>query len=62
MDAAKAYEDAKNAQKTSADWLADCEAEIARLEKRVADLKDSIEQVTKSLEAHRAELKKLEKQ
>ena len=61
-DAAKAYEDAKNAQKTSADWLADCEAEIARLEKRVADLKDSIEQVTKSLEAHRAELKKLEKQ
>ena len=59
-DSAKAYADAKNAQKTSADWLADCEAELDRLEKRIADLKDSIDQVTKSLDAHRAELKKLE--
>lgn len=59
-DAAKAYADGKNAQKTSEEWLADCEAEIDRLEKRLSDLEKSIADVKADLEDHRAELKKLE--
>ena len=59
-DAAKAYADGKNVQKTSEEWLADCEAEIDRLEKRLSDLEKSIADVKSDLEAHRAELKKLE--
>lgn len=59
-DAAKAYADGKNTQKTSEEWLADCEVEIERLEKRLAELEKSIAEVKADLEAHRAELKKLE--
>lgn len=58
--AAKAYADGKAAQKTSEDWLTDCEAELERLENRVKDLEESIRDVTASLDQHRAELKKLE--
>lgn len=56
----QAYAIAKEAEKTSEDWLNDCEQEIARLEKRVEDLEASIEQTAASLENHREELKKLQ--
>lgn len=59
-DALTAYADAKEAERTSEEWLSDCEQEIARMEKRVKDLEASIQDVTASLKAHRAELEKLE--
>ena len=58
--AAKAYADGKAAEKTSEDWLNDCEQEIDRLEKRVKDLERSIDELNTTLADHHAELKKLE--
>ena len=58
--AAKAYADGKAAQKTSAEWLADCEQELERLEKRIQELKTAVDDITSTLDSHRAELKKLE--
>ena len=58
--ALNAYAEAKEAEKTSEEWLTDCEQEISRMEKRVKELEASIQDVTESLETHRAELKKLE--